>query len=367
MKKATELRFPLLNPNETEGVLVSLDVKEGQQVNKGDMLYTLETTKSTHEVVAEAGGYLLGLQAKRGETVSAGALFAYLADTPDWQPPKKPAPKKPKKAGGDLPDGLRITEPALNLAKQNKLDLKTLPVGPLVTEKTVRQALAVQKAGDVSEDQAPLDKEGLVIYGGGGHGKSVIELVRAMGGFRIVGVLDDGMPAGGEILNVPVLGGAEKLAELAAQGIRQAINAVGGIGNVGARIAVFDTLAAAGFTCPTVVHPSAYIEPSAQLAEGVQVFPQAYIGPEANIGFGCIVNTGVIVSHDCQLGQIVNLAPQATLAGNVQLGAYTLIGMGVTLNLNVVTGERVQIGNGATVKSDVPANGIVRAGAIWPS
>lgn len=364
MSKVTELRFPLLNPNETEGVLVSLDVKEGQQVDKGDMLYTLETTKSTHEVVAEAGGYLVGLQAAQGDMVSAGELFAYLADTPDWQPPER---KASKKTGGDLPDGLRITGPALALAKQDKLDLKTLPIGPLVTEKTVRLALAVQKAGAVAKDQALLNKEALVVYGGGGHGKSVIELVQAIGGFRIVGVLDDGMKATEEILGLPVLGGAEKLAELAAQGIRQAVNAVGGIGNVQARIAVFDILAAAGFSHPTVIHPTAYVEPSAKLAEGVQVFPHAYIGPEAKVGFGCIINTGAIVSHDCLLGEIVNLAPNAALAGNVQVGAYTLIGMGATFNLNVVTGERVQIGNGATVKSDVPANGIVRAGAIWPS
>ncbi len=366
MDKAIELRFPLLNPNENEGKLVSLDVVEGQPLKKGDLLYTLETTKSTHEVVAEAAGYLVGLQAGLGDTVSAGELFAYLAESPDWQPPKKTAPKTKKASAGDLPEGLRITEPALALAKQEKLSLETLPLGPLVTEKTVRQALAAQQVGQAAAELAPLDPEALVVYGGGGHGKSVIELVRAMGGFRIVGLLDDGVAPGSQVLGLPVLGGAEKLAELAAQGIRQAVNAVGGIGNVQARINVFERLAAAGFSCPTVIHPTAFIEASAQLGEGVQVFPHAYIGPEADVRFGCIINTGAIVSHDCLLGEVVNLAPHATLAGNVQLGAYTLVGMGATLNLNVVTGERVQIGNGATVKSDVPAGGIVRAGAVWP-
>jgi acetyltransferase EpsM len=368
MDKAVELRYPLLNPNETEGQLVALNVKEGQQVKKGDVLYTLETTKSTQEIAAEKSGYLVGLQASEGDTVSAGDLFAYLADSLDWKPPKAAKPKPMKKSSGGLPDGLRITDPALALARQHQLDLAALPAGPLVTEKVVRQALAEQSAGKTAEaPAAPLDPQAIIVYGGGGHGKSVIELLRAIGGYRIAGVLDDSLPAGGEILGIPLLGGAEKLAELSMKGIRQAVNAVGGIGNVNARIAVFDKLEAAGFRCPTVVHPTVFVEPSAKLEEGVQVFPFAYIGSESEIGFGCIVNTGAIVSHDCRLGQVVNLAPHATLAGNVQVGEYSLIGMAATLNLNVVTGSRVQVGNSATVKSDILSGGIVRAGAVWPS
>jgi acetyltransferase-like isoleucine patch superfamily enzyme len=40
--------------------------------------------------------------------------------------------------------------------------------------------------------------------------------------------------------------------------------------------------------------------------------------------------------------------------------------MGVTINLGVKIGKGARIGNGATVKADVPENGIVKAGTIWP-
>jgi acetyltransferase-like isoleucine patch superfamily enzyme len=40
--------------------------------------------------------------------------------------------------------------------------------------------------------------------------------------------------------------------------------------------------------------------------------------------------------------------------------------MGATINLEVHIGAGARIGNGATVKDDVPANGVVRAGSIWP-
>jgi sugar O-acyltransferase (sialic acid O-acetyltransferase NeuD family) len=213
----------------------------------------------------------------------------------------------------------------------------------------------------------PGDPTTLIIYGGGGHGKALIELVRAMRTFDIAGILDDGLPTGSQILGIPLLGGGEHLPALSEQGIRLAVNAVGGIGSLGVRVRVFERLAQAGFTCPAVVHPSAVIEASASLAAGVQIFAHAYVGSEARLGFGAIVNTGAIISHDCELGKFVNISPGAILAGEVSIGDGVLIGMGATINLRVHVGPGARIGNNATVKSDVPESAIVRAGAIWPA
>ena len=108
----------------------------------------------------------------------------------------------------------------------------------------------------------------MIVYGGGGHGKAVIDLLRSLGSYELVGIVDDGLPAGSQVLGVPVLGGAEVLESLAARGIRLAANAVGGIGNINPRLEVFAKLSAAGFSFPTLVHPSAVVEASADLADG---------------------------------------------------------------------------------------------------
>lgn len=206
----------------------------------------------------------------------------------------------------------------------------------------------------------------LVIYGGGGHGRSLIDLVRALHEYELAGIVDDSLPPGSEVLGVPVLGGNSVLEDLAAHGVCLALNAVGGIGNLTPRLEVFERLKAAGFTFPTVIHPTAVVEPSAQLADGVQVFALAHVGSNARVGFGCILNTGAIVSHDCVLDDVVNISPGGILAGGVQIGQHTQIGMGVTINLDLKIGARVRIGNGATIKADVPDDAIVRAGGIWP-
>ena len=304
---------------------------------------------------------MVGLRFQQGQLAPAGALLGYLAETPDWQPPSPPAAPTPT----ETPAGLRITQPALALAGQLGLDLTRLPVGPLVTEQTVRQ-MAAASGPDLSPPASAFDPTAILVYGGGGHGKTLVDLLRTLGAYRIVGIVDDGLPAGQGIMGVEVLGGAEVLPDLHARGVRLAVNAVGGIGNIAVRIQVFRKLAQAGFTCPAIIHPRAWVEPSATLAAGVQVFAHAYVGSQAQVGYGAIINTAAIVSHDCVIGDYANLSPGAILAGEVQVGAAALVGMGATVNLQAHIGPAARIGNGATVKADVRENGIVRAGATWP-
>jgi acetyltransferase EpsM len=212
----------------------------------------------------------------------------------------------------------------------------------------------------------PFDPTAIILYGGGGHGKSLIDLIRSLGTYHLVGIIDDGAPTDKEIMGLPILGGAQVLNQLFLQGIRLAVNGVGGIGNVAARLKVFDTLSKAGFTYPALVHPSAVVEPSARLAPGVQVLAQAYVGSESQIGMGAIINYGAIISHDCILGECTNISPGAMLAGEVQIGDHSQIGMGATINLRLKIGRQVIVGNNATVKADVADNTRVRAGVIWP-
>ncbi len=206
----------------------------------------------------------------------------------------------------------------------------------------------------------------LIIFGGGGHGRTLIELVQAMDSYDLVGVIDDHIPPETELLGVPVLGGRSILSELFQKGICLAVNGVGGIGYPQSRWVVFEALQKIGFDFPSVVHPTAFVEKSARLEPGAQVLAQSYIGTQVKVGFGSVVNAGVVLSHDVQTGICNNFSPGALIAGNAVFGDFTQVGMGATVNLNLKIGANVRIGNGATVKKDVPDHTIVRAGTIWP-
>lgn len=352
-----QILVPLVNPNENESLLAKLAVKEGQQVKKGDLLAVFETTKSTFDLLSEAAGYVKGIRASEGDLLKTGELLCYLAESADLVLPKS-VRSEPSKPAAQSTGDLRITQPALAFAQAHGIDLGAFPVGQLITEKMVKEI--------TSTSLPEITPDVLIIYGGGGHAKSLIDLIRAEAKYRIHGILDDSISAGSQIMGVPVLGDGSLLSELRRQGIGLAVNAVGGIGSITPRLKVYERLSQAGFGFPTVIHPRAFVEPTAILGEGGQFFFNAYVGSEVKIGFGCIVNTGAIISHDCILGDYVNISPGAILAGAVKVNERSLVGMGVTVNLNVFIGAGSRVGNSATVKANIPENGVVRAGTIWP-
>lgn len=210
------------------------------------------------------------------------------------------------------------------------------------------------------------DPTRVIIYGGGGLSKMIIEAVRVLGTYQIEGIVDDSMKKGTDVIGSPVLGGADILPQLYASGIHMAVNSVGGIGDFQVRLNVFHTLAKAGFICPAIVHPTAHVDPSARLAPGVLVLAQSYVSGNARVGMGTLINNSVVVSHDNVIGVCVNLSPGVMLAGDVVIDDCAQLGMNVNVNIGVHIGKYARIANGATIKGDVPQGERVYAGMVYP-
>lgn len=398
MSDAARVVVPLISANEPEAQVVAIEVDERARVEAGTVIAVVENTKAAVDVEAPVAGHVVGLAVGPGDPVTAGDLICWLAAEAGWEPPEPGVPATGE-AGPLIPEGLRISGPALEQALATGVDLSSLPVGPVVTRAMVADAARdigrvaaspgvspvrwlhelhpVWTAAEVAASDRGLivigpegvhgaDGARVLVYGGGGHGRQLIDAVRSVVGADATAVIDDGLTVGETVLDVPVLGGADTLDRALADGISVAVNAVGGIGSPRSRAAVFDRLADAGYALAVVVHPTAWIEPSASVAPGCQVLAGAYIGSAAVVGAGAIVNTSAVVSHDCVLGAGANVSPGALLAGGVQVGEMALIGMGVTVNLGASVGAGARVGNGATVKADVPAGGVVRAGTSWP-
>jgi UDP-perosamine 4-acetyltransferase len=191
----------------------------------------------------------------------------------------------------------------------------------------------------------------LVVIGGGGHAKVVLDVLRLDARFRIVGVVD---PAriGGQVLEFPVLGGDEILPALRARGVAAAFVA---IGDNRTRQRIGRDLGQLGFTLPAIVHPTAIVSPSARIDAGSVVMAGAKIGPDAWIGELAIVNTGAIVEHDVQLGRAAHVAPGCSLAGCVQVGERALLGIGSVARPDIRIGDDAVVGAVSAVVADVKA------------
>lgn len=361
--------LPLLNANEPEARLVQVHVRDGQPVQKGDLLFTIETTKAASDVEAPQSGFVR-LTASEGDTLPVGAVLAYITETAEEEVSNsQDSVSGERLSASRQPVDLRITKPARALAESLGLDLSALPTDRLITEAFIRQFTQSQNSSVTSSLNRPIIQSSnaqILLYGAGGHAKAVLEMIQAIGAFRLAGIVDDN-PAltGTSVLGVPVLGTREALPGLLERGVFLAANGVGGIINIEIRVKLFELLAEYGFAFPILRHPRATVEPSAHLEDGVQVFANAYVGSSAVLREKCMVNTGAIVSHDCEIGRYAHIAPGCLLAGHVHVGERALVGMGVTAIIGLKIGAGARVGNGAVLLADVPARQIVPAGKVW--
>lgn len=125
------------------------------------------------------------------------------------------------------------------------------------------------------------------------------------------------------------------------------------IGTPRTRARVADEARSLGHPLLTVVHPTAFIGPEVELADGGIVCPQVTITRDVTVGRTVIVNYGAQIGHDSRIGDHAFIGPGATLGGNVEVGADAYVGIGATILPDRVIGQGATVGAGAVVTRDV--------------
>lgn len=132
-----------------------------------------------------------------------------------------------------------------------------------------------------------------------------------------------------------------------------------GIGNNLVRSAIFIEMTKNKISCPSVVHPRAYVSPMSVLGPGSVVMPGAVINSMSKIGNAVICNSSCIIEHECKIDDYVHIAPGAVLAGNVSVGTKTFVGANAVIRQGLKIGSNVVIGAGAVVTKDIADNTVV--------
>jgi N,N'-diacetyllegionaminate synthase len=193
----------------------------------------------------------------------------------------------------------------------------------------------------------------IILIGGGGHCKVIIDAIESSGEFSIYGIVDQVLPEGASVLGVKVLGKDDILPELFERGIRYSFIAVGSVGNCDIRKRIYANLKKIGFKLPVIIHPKAVISKYVRIEEGAFVAARAVINVGTSIGKNAIINTSSSVDHDCNIGDFVHIAPGATLSGSVKVGDETHIGTGANVIQSVSIGKKCMIGAGSTLRKDL--------------
>ena len=198
----------------------------------------------------------------------------------------------------------------------------------------------------------------VIILGAGGHGRTILDLLRNLG-YKVAGFSDPDQSLWGTIINgIPVIGSDDEVLKFSIKEIFLALG-VGGTRDNSPRKRLFEHFFRKQYTFPVFVHPSSIISTNSVLGSGSIVMAGSVIQTGCKIGNNVIVNTGAIVDHDCLIEDHVHIAPGAVLSGNVSIGVGAHVGTGATIIQNIKVGAWAVVGAGAVVVNDVEPNSIV--------
>jgi len=187
--------------------------------------------------------------------------------------------------------------------------------------------------------------EKILLIGGGGHCKSVIDVIEQEKKYEIAGIIDKKELIGQNVLGYNVIASDDDLEMLHKQ-YKYAFVTVGQIKSNAVRVKLFNHLKQIGYILPTIISPIAYVSKYAIIEEGTIIMHQAFVNASAKIGKNCIINTKALIEHD------------ATIEDHCHISTGAIINGGV-----VVKGGSFY-GSNATSKEYIEISGFIKAGSL---
>ena len=152
----------------------------------------------------------------------------------------------------------------------------------------------------------------LVILGSGGYGRTVADVAHQLGYTTII--LDDANPV-------------HPLSTFSSY-IDENTSFIPAFGNNAFRIEWINRIEESSGQLATLIHPTAYVSPTAVINSGTVILPHAIVNTDVEVGKGCIINLGAIIDHGCILEEGVHICLSAIVKGENRIEKYSKIEAG---------------------------------------
>ena len=198
-----------------------------------------------------------------------------------------------------------------------------------------------------------LESKPIYIFGYSGHAYVVIESILDLG-FTIKGYFDI-QKAHHNPYNLEYMGSEKSL------DVKQIVGSdfvFPCVGDNHARHEIVQLFKEKGLNQCAIIDPSANVSPSAQIGVSSYVGKGSIINAQVQIGDACIINSGTIIEHECDVSSASHVAPGAVLCGNVRVGNKTLIGSRSVVRPNLSICGDVTLGAGSVLVKSIENEGI---------
>jgi sugar O-acyltransferase (sialic acid O-acetyltransferase NeuD family) len=192
-----------------------------------------------------------------------------------------------------------------------------------------------------------------LIVGGGGFAKEVVQYAEdcISSGFlhgQIRGVFSPTTPEADILTKTEWLGSEDDYT------FRSEDRLLIALGDGRKRLALAAKLEQAGANFATLIHPTAYVAPTASVGLGCIIAPFGFVGPSAILANHTVLNTYASIGHDGQTAQGVTLSPYACINGNAWLGEAAFLGSHASVSPWVKMGRISKLTAGSVLSADCP-------------
>lgn len=199
------------------------------------------------------------------------------------------------------------------------------------------------------------EKKELILVGGGGHCKSVIEAAESAG-FSIRGILDVAENVGNSVLKYKIIGTDEDIPLFKDE--CDFVVTLGFIKDTKLRLDLHNRIQESGGHLATIVASTAHVSVYASIGAGTVIMHHAMVNADAQIGYGCIINTFANIEHDTRVGNNCHISTGAMVNGNCRVGARTFLGsQSVVVNGVSIVSDCI-IAAGSLVRKNLTRSGI---------
>jgi len=188
-------------------------------------------------------------------------------------------------------------------------------------------------------------KEKIVLIGGGGHCRSVIDVIELTDKYEIIGIIDTKENIGKKVLDYTNIGCDDDL-ETIFETCQNAIITVGHIKSNDLRLKLFKKVKQIGFNLPVIISPIAYVSKHSFIDKGTIIMHHALINANVKIGKNCIINSKALVEHDVIIEDNCHISTASVLNGGV------------------VVKENSFFGSNSVSKEYIEITGFIKAGSL---
>jgi pyruvate dehydrogenase E2 component (dihydrolipoamide acetyltransferase) len=134
---SNQVTLPRLGQGMESGVIVRWLKSEGDQVEKGEPLYELDTEKVTQEVEADASGVLLKILANEGDEIEVGKAIAVIGEAGEEVAEEEETPDRVEPDEGGEEIGVEKPAEAPEREEERERGREAAPEGPSEPEQRV--------------------------------------------------------------------------------------------------------------------------------------------------------------------------------------------------------------------------------------